>query len=217
MGPPPELTEALVLRTADSDDNKVVHLLTPDLGHVPAFARKARVSKRHTGGHLDLLHRVEVRLSGRRDRDLARLDSARTLEVFGGIRADLLRFAQASCMVDVVLHLVPEHGHEPGVYELLLRALRHLDRASTTPPVDVLLLFELRMLEGSGVLPGVDALEGLSQRAREVLTAWHAGQWLPLPDDERAAVGRALEGLIEQASGGVLKSRRFLDAMLSEG
>jgi hypothetical protein len=212
----PELTEALVLRAADSGDDKVVHLLTPSLGHIPAFAKSARTSKRRTGGHLDLLHRVEVRLVGHASRNLARLDSARTLEVFGGIRADLVRFALASSMLDVVLHLVPEHGHLQGAYELLLRALRHLDKASATPSEDVLLLFELRMLEGSGVLPGVANLPNIPEASRQILADWHQGQWRPLPDDERASVARVLEGLIEDSTGRPLRSRHFLDAMLRE-
>ncbi|MEZ4269403.1 MAG: DNA repair protein RecO [Myxococcota bacterium] len=216
MSSSPELTEALVLRAADSGDDKVVHLLTPALGHVPAFAKSARSSKRRTGAHLDLLHRVEVRLVGHSTRNLARLDSARVLEVFGGIRADLVRFALASTMVDVVLHLIPEHGHLHGAYELLLRALRHLDRAAETPTEDVLLLFELRMLEGSGALPGVADLVGMPEKSREILADWHEGRWRPLPEDERATVGRVLEGLIEDATGRPLKSRRFLDAMLRE-
>lgn len=216
MSSAPELTEALVLRAADSGDDKVVHLLTPHLGHVPAFAKSARTSKRHTGGHLDLLHRVEVRLVGHASRNLARLDSARTLEAFGGIRADLVRFALASSMLDVVLHLVPEHGHLQGVYELLLRALRHVDRATETPSEDVLLLFELRMLEGSGVLPGIADLPEISEISRKILADWRRGNWRPLPDHERAIVGRVLEGLIEDCAGRPLRSRHFLDAMLRE-
>lgn len=211
----PELTEALVLRTADSGDDKVVHLLTPEFGHVPAFAKSARLSQRRKANHLDVLSRVEVRLTGRRARELARLDAPRTVEVFNSFRHDLIRFALASAMADVVLHLVPEHGHLHGAYELLLRALRHLDGAEATPSEDLLLLFELRMLEGSGVLPGLADLAGLPEASREVLAHWQAGHWRPLPDGERATVGRVLEGLIEESTGRPLKSRRFLDAMLA--
>ncbi|MGM0575497.1 MAG: DNA repair protein RecO [Myxococcota bacterium] len=207
-------TDALVLRSADSGDDKVVHLLTPDLGHVPVFARAARKSRRRFGAHADTLNHAIVSLTVRSSRSLARLDAATARETFRVVKGDLARFALASTMAEVVLHAVPEHGHEPGVFVLLLRALHRLNDPSRDPSEDLLLLFELRILQLSGTLPDPDEIPGLPESGRAVLHAWLADRWAPLPDEARPRVARVLEALLEEATGRTLRSRPFLDSMI---
>lgn len=211
------MSEAIVLRSAESRDDRIVTLLLPDLGRIPAVAKHARRPSKRFGGHLDPLTRAEVRLALREDRPLAVLEEARGLEAFPRLRSDLLRFALGTTMVEVVLHLVADHGHEPGVYELVLRALRRLDDPEKEATEDLLLLFEVRMLALSGHLPEVPALPSLSGAARDVLAGWLAGRWAPLPEDDRAQVARILDALVEDASGRPLKSRSFLSGLLSGG
>ncbi len=210
-----ETTEAVVLSCVDSRDDVIVRLLAPELGNVPAVARHARKSvKRQLRGHLQPLTRVDVTVGLRPNRDLSVVESATAREPFACIKGDLARFGLATTMAEVVLHLVPDHGHEPGMYELLLRAMRHLDVPTHPASEELLLLFELRALSLSGVMPALEDVPGLGDAAREVLTGWLQGRWAILEPDERARVGRVLDAIVETTSGRRLKSRAFLASVL---
>ncbi len=206
--------DALVLSSADSGADRVVHLLTDRSQHVPAVARAARRSSKRFSGNLQPLTQAGVELTVDASRDLARVDQARARAVFGVLKGDLVRFGLGSVMSDVVLHLVPEHVEEPGAYELTLRAWQALDDPRRAASEDLLLLFELRMLGLAGILEPVDTLP-ITPGAREVLTGWQEGRWAPLAAADRPGVGRALEMMIQAASGRRLKSRTFLDDVLS--
>lgn len=209
-------TEALVLSAVDSRDDVIVRLLSPELGLVPAVARHARRSKRRQlRAHLQPLTGVEVTVVTRAEQDLALVEGVMAREPFAVIKGDLARFALASTMVEVVLHLVPDHGHEPGLYELLVRALRHLERPVNRAQEELALLFEVRALTLAGALPELSALPGLSDATREVVAGWRAGRWRGLADaEERGRLTRVLDGLVEDQSGRPLKSRAFLSEML---
>jgi len=206
-------TEALVLTSADVRDDRIVHLLTPDRGRQPVVAKHARKSLKRFGGHLQPLTHIKAILTLHEGRDLGRLDSATEQATFSRLKGDLDRFARASVIIDVVTHLIPPHGHEPGVFELLGRALTHLDTAEDVGD-DVLALFELRMLRGLGILPDWDAIAGLPEAAGPVLDGWLESRWDPLPEGTLAATVTALERLIQDASGRVLKSRGVLEELL---
>ena len=57
------LTEALLLRCVDfSESDRVVHLLTPDLGRLTAIAKGARRSVKRFPGTLDVFNHVRIQL-----------------------------------------------------------------------------------------------------------------------------------------------------------
>lgn len=210
-----ETTDALVLSCVDSRDDVIVRLLSPDLGNTPAVARHARKSvKRQLRAHLQPLTRVEVTVALRPNQDLGVVESATAHEPFACVKGDLVRFGVATVMVEVVLHLVPDHGHEPGMYELLLKALRHLDDPRHAATEELLLLFELRALALSGVMPPLEDVPGLGDEARATLAGWLGGHWARLAEDDRARVGRVFDALVEATSGRQLKSRAFLSTVL---
>ncbi|MDP6943046.1 MAG: DNA repair protein RecO [Myxococcota bacterium] len=207
------VTDALVLTSADVRDDRIVHLLTRDHGRQPLVARRARKSTRRFGGDLQPLTHIHATMTLRPEQDLGLLDSAVARATFPTLKGELERFAFASVMVDVVTHLIPPHGHEPGVFDLLLRALMHLDSAPEADE-DVLALFELRMLRGLGILPTWDEVAGLPRDAVEVLEGWLASRWAPLPPNVQGHTLGALEALIQAVSGRPLKSRAVLDDLL---
>ena len=206
-------TSAIVLTSTDVRDDRILHLLTPDRGRLPVVAKRARKSSKRFGGQLQVLTLLSARMTLREGRDLGHLDGATERAVFPRLKADLERFAYASVMIEVITHLIPPHGHEPGVFELTRRALLHLDGAETVGE-DILALFELRMLRGLGLLPAWQDLPGMPPEAIPVLEAWLDSRWEPL--DEGALIGTisALEHLIQQTSGRVLKSRAVLGELL---
>ena len=207
------VTEAIVLTSADVRDDRIVHLLTQTHGRQPVVARHARKSVKRFGGQLQPMTRIEATLTLHSDRELGRLNGSRELEGYRQLKGALDRFGYGSVMLEVVTHLVPPHGHEPGVYELLGRALRHLDTV-TEATEDVLALFELRMLRGLGILPALDAFPGLTPEVIEVLEGWLEDRWAPLPKGTMAATTAALEGLIQSTSGRRLRSREVLEELL---
>ena len=129
------------------------------------------------------------------------------------LKSDICRFAMGSLMVEVVTHLVPPHGFEPGVFELLGRALARMD-AQSDEPEDLLTLFELRMLQLSGLEPQISALQGLCEQTKETLEGWLRGQWRPLESGTHHRVQVLLERQLMELSGRPLRSRPVLDALL---
>ena len=210
-----ETTDALVLASADSRDDRIVHLLTDASVRLPAVARRARRSARRFRGHIDPLTLAQITVTMRDDRALADLEEASARETFAVVRGDLVRYALATTMAEAVLHLIPEHAAEPGAYDLVLRAWRYLDAPSHHASEDLLLLFELRLLTLAGLLPGVAAIPGLPPEAARILDGWLTGRWQPLAGPIRRQTAGLLERVIEEASGRALRSRPFLDAQLA--
>tara|TARA_B100000405_G_scaffold299200_1_gene257158 strand:+ start:35 stop:682 length:648 start_codon:yes stop_codon:yes gene_type:complete len=206
--------EAIVLGSQEARADRVITLLTEEQGRFPAFAKGAMSSTRRFGAHVEPLTRTQVELS-QGGTGMARLLSASTVESHPVLKADLLRFSLASTMCEIVLHLVPEHGREEGVFDLLKRALMHLNRPEVEATEDHLLLFELKMLALGGMLPELGQLR-VDASVQAVLEGWLSGTWRPLDRDGRGKLARQLELRIQEASGRALRSRAFLDQMLDE-
>jgi DNA repair protein RecO (recombination protein O) len=148
-------TEALVLRSVDfGESDRIVHLLTPALGRLPAIAKGARRSKRRFPGTLDLMNRLAVQIERRRPSALARLDGARLLRTFEGIRSDSARFALACYLLELLDRLAPEGGGPADLRRLFafaLEALAWIDAGA--PDVRMRTLLELRALAALGLRP----------------------------------------------------------------
>lgn len=207
--------DAIVLSGADSRDDKIVRLVLDTDEVIPAVVRFARrAGKSARGSKVQPLTTVHVLLRGKPSDDLAVLEQVAVEAPHAVIKGDLVRFALASTMAEVVLALVPDWGREDGVYALLSRALAHLDEPTAKIGEELLLLFELRMLDLGGVLPPLEALAELSRSSREALESWRAGRFSPLSPQDVRAVGRFLEQALAAASGRQLVSRAFLDQVL---
>ena len=156
---------------------------------------------------------LSATLTMREGRDLGYLDGASERMTFGRIKGDLERFAYASIMVEVITHLIPPHGYEAGVFELLAKALSHLEHRDEIDE-SLVALFELRMLRGLGLLPTWESLAGVPEAALPILDGWLQSEWHPLPEGTLFATISALERLIQESSGRPLKSRVVLSELL---
>ena len=121
-------TEALVLRAVDfGESDRIVHLLTPAAGRLPAIAKGARRSKRRFPGTLDLMNRLAVQIERRRPAALARLEGARLLHTYEAVRGDAVRFALGCYLLELLDRLAPEGGAAADLGRLFRFALEALE------------------------------------------------------------------------------------------
>jgi DNA repair protein RecO (recombination protein O) len=148
-------TEALVLRAVDfGESDRIVHLLTPGLGRVPAIAKGARRSRRRFPGTLDLTNQLVVQVVRRRPGTLARLEGARLLRTFESIRSGAARFALACYLLELLDRLGPEGGAARDLARLFDFARGALDWLDREPPSQrTRVLLELRALDALGLRP----------------------------------------------------------------
>jgi DNA repair protein RecO (recombination protein O) len=149
------LSEALVLRVADfGESDLVVHLLLPSSGRLTAIAKGARRSTRRFPGLLDLFNHLRVEVERPRRGSLARLEHARLIEPFVGLRADARRFALGCYLLELLDRLAPEGGAHRDLERIFAFALEALaGLAHVRPDRRARALLELRALAALGLRP----------------------------------------------------------------
>jgi len=123
-------TEAIVLRTyrlAEAD--KIVSLLTRQMGRVRAVAAGAQRTKSRYGGALESLSYVRIWLYERENRDLGRLNSAEIIESFFDMQKDYSAHLAAQYLAEVAERVLPEREVNDRVFRLMLAVLRGLKKA----------------------------------------------------------------------------------------
>ncbi len=149
-------TEALVLRAVDTgESDRVVHLLTPDTGRIAAIAKGARRSTKRFPGTLDFFNQLRVQIERKRGAGaLARLEHARLIRPFHGLREDPGRFALGCYLLELLDRLAPEGGQRgdlAALYRFAIEALGAIDALPPEPRLRALL--ELRLLAAVGLRP----------------------------------------------------------------
>jgi len=148
-------TEALILRSVDfGESDRILHLLLPELGRVPAIAKGARRSVRRFSGTLDLFNHVKIQIDVRRPNALARLDQASLIDPFIAMRRDAARFALGCYLLELFDRLAPERGVRADMCRLFSFALGALRMvAERAPDLRLRTLIELRALDALGLRP----------------------------------------------------------------
>ncbi|MBM4384277.1 MAG: DNA repair protein RecO [Deltaproteobacteria bacterium] len=149
-------TEALVLRAVDlGESDRVVHLLTPETGRIAAIAKGARRSVKRFPGTLDFFNQLSISLERKRGvAQLARLEHAKLIRAFHGVRENAGRFALGCYVLELLDRLAPEGGRRgdlAALYRFALDALGAIDALPPTPRLRALL--ELRLLAAVGLRP----------------------------------------------------------------
>lgn len=187
----PLVTEALVLRAVDfGESDRILHLLTPEIGRVTAIAKGARRSRRRFAGTLDFFNHLRVQLERRRPSSMARLESATLLASFDTIRRHTARFGLGCYLLELLDRLAPEGGARGDVRRLFafaLAALRAIERGE--PDLRLRTFLELRALDALGLCP-------------ELRRCVRCGTELGRPPAEPAAAGRGAAFGFHVAEGG---------------
>lgn len=148
-------TRAVVLSAKNLEEHdRLVVLLTEDLGVVTAYARGARRQKGAMSSATEQLSYSAFQLFRNRERTF--VDRAETETIFFAIRQDMERLALASYFCQLCQELIPEGENQPGYLHLMMNTLTLLDRGKM-PLSQLKAVFELRLLTMSGYMPDLVA------------------------------------------------------------
>jgi DNA repair protein RecO (recombination protein O) len=176
-------TEALVLRAVDTgESDRVVHLLTPETGRIAAIAKGARRSVKRFPGTLDFFNQLHVQLELKRGAaQLARLEHARLIRAFHGLREDPGRFALGCYLLELLDRLAPEGGRRgdlAALYRFASDAFATLD--ALPPAARLRALVELRLLAAVGLRPELASCVRCGKRLVEPLVQFWIAEGGPL-------------------------------------
>ncbi len=145
-------TEAIVLRTHRlGEADKIVSLMTRQLGRLRAVAKGALSRRGRYGAALEPLSYIRLWVYERENRDLQRVGSAEILESFFEMQKDYRLQLAAQYLAEVTERFLPEREVNERVFRLLLAVLRAFKRfGEVNRP---LLFFDYWLLRLGGFLP----------------------------------------------------------------
>ncbi|MEO6988222.1 MAG: DNA repair protein RecO [Aquihabitans sp.] len=145
--------QGIILRTYKlGESDRIISFITERHGKVRAVAKGIRKTKSKFGSRLDPTSHVALQLYEGRELDI--VTQAETLDNFRTIREDLDRLTRAVTMLEAVDQLSLEREPNPGLYRMLLGALRAL--AANNGPL-VVAGFHWKVLALEGFRPHVES------------------------------------------------------------
>lgn len=143
-------TRAIVIRlTRLTDTSLIVHWFTQDYGLVKTVAKGARRPKSPFAGQLDLFFGGEITLHTSRRGELHQLREVSICQWREGLRKNYTSTLLAAyCCQLLEAAVEPEHP-DPGLHDLLSRALDHIEAA--TPTLRALRHFESELARLLGI------------------------------------------------------------------
>lgn len=139
--------DAVVLRTMRlGEADRIVSMLTREHGKVRAVVKGVRRTTSKFGGRLEPLNHVALLCW--RGRELDIVNQAEVVDGFRTVREDLSRVAKAFTILEVADQLAQEHHPAPRLHDMVVGALRALERDDAPLLVPGFLLKALA-LEGS--------------------------------------------------------------------
>ena len=146
-------TQGIVVRARDlGEADRIVILLTPNLGIVSCVARGARKTKSRTGGHVDLLRHVSAQVS-EGNSDLHVISQVETVQAFLALRRDLDRLTLASHFAEITERFSLPNAPNPQLFALLKLALHHTETVSKPTLALLRLWYETTLLTTVGLQP----------------------------------------------------------------
>lgn len=210
--------EAIVLRCQEiRETSLILTAFSQEQGKIQGLMKGVRGWRAAVPGYIEPLTRQAMIFYERRRSKVGLIGSCDLLEGFYPLRQDLARLSYASFCLDLVDAMTESSEPQPQVFNLLLNALRALEKAPT--PSVIARFLELQLLKAHGTLPDLGGL-GFSPGAR-----LSAERILDTPPEgaQRLRLNRAVETelraklgmLIHSATERPLKSEAFLEAVVS--
>ncbi len=164
-------TTGIVLRQRRlGEADKIVTILTANLGKLDAVAKGVRRPRSKLAGHVEPLTYTSFMLA--RGRELDIVTQAQTVEVFPSLREDLERTGRALYAAELVERFTPERQESYPVFRLFLETLRRL---STEERLDMTVrFFEMRLLSHLGYQPQMEECVLCGASLKPVTNGWSA-------------------------------------------
>lgn len=144
-------TQGLIIREqVVGESDRLVTVLTRDEGVVRAFARRAKNLKDSKNSATGLLCYSRLNLYKGREKYI--INDAFPIEVFFGLREDIVRLALAQYFCSLSTELIPDSVESGDYLRLVLNALHFLSEGTRDPEL-LKPIVELRMLSLSGYMP----------------------------------------------------------------
>jgi DNA repair protein RecO (recombination protein O) len=148
-------TDGLVIKESTTGEkDRVVTLLTRDLGVIRAFVRGAKIAKSRSVSATQLLG--YSKLSIYRGRDAYIVDDARPEEIFFGLRGNIERLSLAQYFCELAGEIAPRESEAGEYLSLILNAIHLLEAAKRPQPL-IKAVTELRLMCLSGYMPDIAA------------------------------------------------------------
>lgn len=145
--------EGILLRShAYSETSRVIRVLTPGRGVLPLMARGLRRKVGRGEGAVDTFDQVQIVYSFRPQRDLQTLYEVQVLRSRQGLGSNLLRFAGASLLAEMLLAHALEEG-SPTLFVEVCEAMDRLVDVETEGVVGALISGGWRILACLGFAP----------------------------------------------------------------
>lgn len=144
-------TDGLIIREMQTGEaDRLVTVLTRDMGVIKAFVRGARSIKSRSLSATQLLgySRFSIYMS----RDIYTIDEAEPVEVFFGVRGDFARTSLAMYFCELICELAPEGSDSQEILSLALNTLYKLSN-NKLPTHQLKAIFEMRLLSLTGYMP----------------------------------------------------------------
>lgn len=147
-------TKGIVIGVANSADNdKVLTILTPDLGKITAFCKGAKKQKSALLNSTEYLAFSEI-IIYKSANDNYSINSAEVIELFYNLRVDIEKLNYATTISKIVYDVTQENEPASQILQLFLNTLYILSETDKNKDL-VLSIFELRLLAIIGFMPKV--------------------------------------------------------------
>lgn len=153
--PVSQITPALVLHTRPfGESDKIVSLLTQNLGKITGIAKGAKRSRRRFMNSLEPFSLINLQVQDYPNRSLAFIVSAELVLSFTQLVNSLAKISYASYMVEITDGLIADREENPLIFKHLMDALAYVDQ--NEPSLRFLTSFELILLSLAGYQPFFD-------------------------------------------------------------
>lgn len=147
--------KAILLRSTDyGESDRIIALLTDQLGKVNLIARNARISRKRFMGALEPFSLLKVDISLGKD-SLGILKQSRIHQAFPRIIQNLEKMETASVVIDLIRIALPDHQKEPALFSEVIRFFTLLDQREDSLR-ELLICFQVHVMALLGFAPRFD-------------------------------------------------------------
>ncbi|MBO5142427.1 MAG: DNA repair protein RecO [Clostridia bacterium] len=147
-------TKGIVIGVANSADNdKILTMLTPDLGKISVFCKGAKKTKSALLNAVEYLAFSEV-IIYKSSNDNYSINSAEVIEVFYNLRTDIEKLNYATTISKMIYDVTQENESAATILQLFLNTLFVISETEKNKDL-ILSIFQIRLLAIIGFLPNV--------------------------------------------------------------